>query len=311
MKSVAIVRPEGVNKYPRPKNHEHMHCSPSFLATSPHVIVRRLHAAIETHNWRQNPFANEARLFSGQRLAIRSEARITLKALCKAIAYFLDYIDGSKQFEVWANIPYLAKRIGAMYLVNDERIRYDVVYHALELLEAMQAVHLVRDYDHATKRFKLSRVFVLPAFFRMFGFTDKEVRSLIQANRATLAKLPAHELEKISSIWVSRRCTATEKAKIRGAAAQKKINWTQKHYKQPANDPVNLSLINNLKGAVQATGQRTDFTTSKESIQRARLRANISQAELFKLRQQLAEPGMTAVDIELAVDLHLAEHTRE
>lgn len=288
-----------------------MHCHPAFLRTSPHVIVRRIHASIENHNWRQNSFAVEARLFSGKRLAIRSEARMTLKAVCKAIAFYVNYAPGTNQFECWANIPFLAKQIGAMYLVDDERVRYDTVYHALELLESMQAAHLVREYDRATKRNKLSRVFILPAFFRMFGFSDAEVRDLVRANKSSLAKLPEHELEKISHIWGRNQCSPTEKAQIRGKAAAKKINWTQKHYQQAGNDHTHLELIQGLGKAVRVESSRPVMKSSDESTRRARLRDGLSQAEIWRLKSQLEAPGMTAADVDTALDLYLAQHRRE
>ena len=271
MKSVTVMmrQPE------QSRQQTHMHCAPKFLRTSSHVIVRRIHAAIEKHNWRDNPFAIEARLFAGQRLAIRSEARMTLKAVCKAIAYYTDYSPGTKQFECWANLPYLAKQVDAMYLVNDARVRYDTVYHALELLEKMQAVHLVKEYDRATKRNKLSRVFILPAFFRMFGFTDAEVRDLISANRKTMKKLPTYELEKISHIWGRDRCSPTEKAQIRGKAAAKKINWIQKHYQQASNDHAPLQLLQGLAGSVKVESSRPRFDESGDTMRRARLRDGV------------------------------------
>jgi len=307
LKSVTLkARPPESSRRP-----VHMHCMPAFIRTSPHIIVRRLHAAIENHNWRQNSYAVEARLFSGKRLAIRSEARMTLKAVCKAIAFYVNYAPDSNQFECWANVPHLAKQVGAMYLVDDERVRYDTIYHALELLESMQAVHIVREYDRATKRNKLNRVFILPAFFRMFGFSDNEVRELVRTNKKMQDKLPVHELEKISHIWGRNRCSPTEKAQIRGKAAAKKINWTQKHYQKAENDHTNLELIRGLGKAVKVESSRPSMSVSDESVRRARLRDGLSQVELWKLKSQLEAPGMTPADVDTALDLYLAQRQRE
>lgn len=305
MKSVTLRAREP--EEPRP----HRHCLPNFRRTSSHVIVRRIHASIEGHNWRQNPFAIEMRIQKGQRTAIRSEARETLKPLCKALAFYTDYSADSKyQFECWANVPYLAKQISAMYLVDDQHVRYDTVLNALELLEDMQAIHLVRDYDHATKRHKLMRVFLLPTFFRMFGFNDKEIGKLIEANRLAMSKLPADQRSIMSHMWAGTGVSENTKAMIRSQTASKKIKWTRRKYKnKAANDPVALALVQ--AAAMKATpdgGGRHKAQASDASMASARLRENISQAEIWKIRGSIqAAHGYSGAELELAVDNYLRQ----
>lgn len=305
MKSVTLLKREP--DAPRP----HRHCLPSFRRTSSHVIVRRLHASIENHNWRQNPFAIEMRIQKGQRQAIRSEARETLKPLCKALAFYVDYsADSQYQFECWANVPYLAKQINAMYLVDDELVRYDTVLNALEMLEDMQAVHLVRDYDHATKRHKLMRVFLLPTFFRMFGFSDKETGKLIQANRLAMSKLPADQRSVLSLMWAGSGVSEQTKAMIRSQTAAKKIKWTRRKYKnKAANDHVAMALVKGAAiGATPDGGGRHRAASSDEAMASARLRENLSQAEIWGIRGKIqAEYGYSGLELECAVDNYLRQ----
>jgi hypothetical protein len=165
----------------------HRHCTnPSFIRETTSVLLRRLIYRINQHVWRKNDHAIQYRISTGKRLAIRSEARDVLTPLCKAIACYTEWGETKNQFECWADIPQLAKTISAAYIRDDAVMRYDAVYNALEMLEGMQAVLLVRDYDKNIKRFKLSRVFVLPVFFKMFGFSDQETRKLLDNNQVVL-----------------------------------------------------------------------------------------------------------------------------
>lgn len=208
----------------------HRHCTkPAFVRETTSVLLRRLLYRISQHVWRNNEHAVQYRISTGKRLAIRSEARDVLAPLCKAIAYYTEWGETKNQFECWADIPQLAKTINAAYVRDDAVMRYDVVYNALEMLEGMQAVLLVRDYDYNTKRNKLSRVFVLPVFFRMFGFSDQETRKLLDNNQSFLAKNPKG-MERREKIWAPRVNDST-RAKIRGMANAKKLACLRKQFK--------------------------------------------------------------------------------
>lgn len=303
MKSVTLK--ERLPDSPRP----HRHCLPKFNRTSSHVIVRRLHAAIENHNWRQNPFATEMRLQKGQRLAIRSEARETLTAVCKVIAYYTDYaVDSAHQFECWASPSYIAKQSNAMYLVDDSSVRYDTVNHALEKLEDMQAIHIERSYDKATKRNKPNKIYVMPVFFRMFSFNDKEISALIKANKEFLRKIPADAKSKLSHMWVGQRPGESVKTLIRGKAAAKKVEWMRKKFNpKAANDHAAMTLI---KGQVAIArpdgGGRHKATSSCETMASAKLRDGLSYAEIWRIRDEVAKnTGCSGVALERAIDDYL------
>ena len=274
------------------------------------MLLRRLLYRINQHAWRNNEYAIQYRISAGKRLAIRSEARDVLTPLCKAIAYYTEWGDTKNQFECWADIPQLAKTINAAYVRDDAVMRYDAVYNALEMLEGMQAVMLVRDYDKNTKRFKLSRVFVLPVFFRMFGFSDEETRRLLDNNQAFLAKNPKG-VELREKLWAPRVNDST-RAKIRGMANAKKLACLRKQFKaSPINDSkVSASVIQLAATANHASFEGKSRFFSERSNQQQesmQLRAEFSPAEVYLLRIKLRREldALEDFDIELALDQEL------
>lgn len=282
----------------------HMYCEPAFNRTSEFPLVRRAHAAIEKHDWRKNEYAIESRIASNQRLAIRSEARMTMKAVAKAIVYYCCYRRGDNQFEVWADIPYLAKKIGAMYLVNDQRVRYDTVYNALSQFERMGALMLARDYDKSTKRFKKSRIFVMPSFFRMFGLTDKEVAKLIAGNQKHFDKQDSDIKSKMSALWGRNKLAESTKATIRGLANKRRLEWMRIKYKA-LNDEVNAPLVREITNP----GVQTQRPAANDIPERVRLRANLSKAEEWMLEVAIsrANPTLTPDQVQEAIDNKLRE----
>lgn len=289
----------------------HRHCTkPAFVRETTSVLLRRLLHRINQHVWRNNEHAVQYRISTGKRLAVRSEARDVLTPLCKAIAYYTEWGETKNQFECWADIPQLAKTINAAYVRDDAVMRYDVVYNALEMLEGMQAVLLVRDYDYNTKRNKLSRVFVLPVFFRMFGFSDQETRKLLDNNQAFLAKNPKG-MELREKLWAPRVNDST-RAKIRGMANAKKLACLRKQFKSsPINDSkVSASVLQLAASAKHETfeGKNRFFSERSDQQQQSmQLRAEFSPAEVYLLRIKLTREFGVLVnfDIEQALDQEL------
>lgn len=286
----------------------HRHCTnPSFIRETTSVLLRRLIYHINQHVWRKNDHAIQYRISAGKRLAIRSEARDVLTPLCKAIAYYTEWGENKNQFECWADIPQLAKTISAAYIRDDAVMRYDAVYNALEMLEGMQAVLLVRDYDKNTKRFKLSRVFVLPVFFKMFGFTAQETKKLLDNNQAVLARNPKG-VGLREKIWAPHVNDGT-RAKIRGMANAKKLAWLRKKFKESEiNDSEVSASLSHLAAVANYESfenknryfsDRSDW--QQESIQ---LRSKFSPADVYSIRIKLKREFGTLPDFEIeqAVD---------
>jgi hypothetical protein len=289
----------------------HRHCTkPAFVRATTSVLLRRLIYRINQHVWRNNEHAIQYRISAGKRLAIRSEARDVLTPLCKAIAYYTEWGDTKNQFECWADIPQLAKTINAAYVRDDAVMRYDAVYNALEMLEGMQAVLLIRDYDKNTKRYKLSRVFVLPVFFRMFGFSEQETRTLLDNNQAFFAKKPK-DVEQREKFWAP-RINDTTRAKIRGMANAKKLACLRKQFKASSiNDSKFSASVIQLAATAShdAFEGKNRFFSERSNLQQEsmQLRAEFSPAEIYLLRIKLKGELSTLcdADIEQALDAEL------
>lgn len=285
----------------------HRHCTnPSFIRETTSVLLRRLIYRINQHVWRKNEYAIQYRISAGKRLAIRSEARSVLTPLCKAIAYYTEWGNTKNQFVCWADIPYLAKAIGAAYIRDDAVMRCDPVYNALEMLEGMQAVLLVREYDKNTKHFKLSRVVVLPVFFKMFGFTDQETKKLLDNNKAVLEKNPKGTKLR-EKLWAPNVNDST-RAKIRGMAAntlkwqRKKFNGSEINDSQISASVLHLATAANHESFENKNRYFSDRSEwEDESI---RLRSKFAPAEVYLIKQKLMHElgSLPDFEIEQAVD---------
>lgn len=297
----------------------HRHCLPSFVRTPKLILARRLFARIDRHNWRQNEYAIQARISNCHRVAIRSEKRETLHALCKALVFYTCFDPKSPRlFECWADIPFLAKQINAMYQVDHdgaEYVRYDTVLNALSELQSMEAILCVREYCHLTRRNKLSRVFLMPVFFRMFGFKDCETYELLKANRKVL-ELPADKLARTEQLWAKRVGNGV-RAQIRSKAAKRRIEQAQRKFNglPVANDNDFMrGVVNELRGASDHEAFEKRFKTLQtEGIEkRTRLRMKFGVAEVYFLKEQLQKefPGVDAEELESLLDTELIQKLR-
>jgi hypothetical protein len=306
----------GRNLTPDNVSKTHRHCLPKFVRTPSLILARRLFARIDRHNWRQNEFAIQSRISNCQRVAIRSEKRETLHALCKALVFYTCFDPGSpRQFECWADIPFLAKQINAMYLVDDDGLevcRYDTVLNALAELQRMEAILCVREYCHLTKRNKLSRVFLMPVFFRMFGFKDSETYQLLKANRKSL-ELPAEKRERTEKLWAKRVGNGV-RAQIRSKAAKRRIEQAQRKFSTlpVANDhDVMRGVIKEITAAADHEAFERRFKTQATDglEQRSRLRGRFSTADVYVLQAELrkAFPELIGEELERLVDDELKQ----
>lgn len=198
---------------------------PCFDVPMPnHPIARRLDAILSEHSWSRNRFMRKLRLLGAtvqcykrkdgswktknippRRLSIRSEREQTLHALSRAMIFRADYDpDAPFLFEVKANVEELAKMIGQLHQYQPGydgaegqyrhgRTAYDPVLGALEDMEAADLIVLVREFDSQTKTHKAMRIFFKPNFFRGFGLTMEDTRTMLSRVRKWRVK---NDLEK-------------------------------------------------------------------------------------------------------------------
>ncbi|MFT5179078.1 MAG: hypothetical protein ACI90R_002129 [Alteromonas macleodii] len=296
----------------------HRHCLPTFVRSPKLILARRIFARIDRHNWRQNEYAIQSRLSNCRRVAIRSEKRETLHAICKALVFYTCFDPKSPhQFECWADIPFLAKQINAMYQVENsgyEYVRYDSVLNALKELESMEAVLCVREYCHISKRNKLSRVFLMPVFFRMFGFKDTETFELLKANKKAM-QLPEDKRVRTEQLWAKRIGNGV-RAQIRSKAAKRRIDQARRQFSglPVANDNDILSGV--VKEMRDVTGHESfkgklDLKPSKvdQFSDRETLRKFFSVGDLHFVRSKLVKdfPDVDGESLEMFIDDELRQ----
>lgn len=185
--------------------------TPKFDIPMPnHPIARRLDALLSGHNWNLNRFMRKLRkdgatlkrrkLADGswktkhiapRRASIRLEREQTLDALVRAMIYRANYDpDAPYLFEVKASMEELAKMIGQLhqyepgYDGNNGQYRHgrkacDPVHAAADDLEAAEMIVVVREFDQETKTNKAKRIFLRPNFFKGFGLTMDDTRSML------------------------------------------------------------------------------------------------------------------------------------
>jgi hypothetical protein len=175
-----------------------------------HPIAKRLDALLTGHDWNRNRFIRKLRKEGGQirrrknedgtwsvktiaprRLSIRTEREQTLNALARAMIYRADFDpDAPYLFEVRASVEELARMIGQLheyapgYDGDDGQYRHgrkscDPVHGAIEDMEAADMLVIVRQWDSEQGTYKASRIFFKPNFFRGFGLTMDDTKSML------------------------------------------------------------------------------------------------------------------------------------
>lgn len=138
----------------------------------------------ETHNINKNPYLNALRLSKYQREAIRRERREVLSVLLLVLIVYCDFSPASEYlFEVRANVEHIANMCNQAYVSRDKngknRVRYDTVLNAIQMLEDAELITVLREYDRLGQKHKPMRIFLNVEFFLMFNITEKELRKIL------------------------------------------------------------------------------------------------------------------------------------
>ncbi|MFW9655732.1 hypothetical protein V3H25_22555 [Vibrio parahaemolyticus] len=179
-----------------------------------HPTAKRLDALLSGHNWNRNRFIQKLRkegatlkrrkladgtwktkYIAPRRASIRLEREQTLDALARAMIYRADYDpDAPYLFEVKACVEELARMIGQLheyepgYDGDNGQYRHgrkacDPVHGAIDDFEAADMIVVVREFDQASKTNKAKRIFFKPNFFKGFGLTMDDTRSMLNQAR--------------------------------------------------------------------------------------------------------------------------------
>ncbi|WP_345855761.1 hypothetical protein [Shewanella algae] len=185
----------------------HRHLAPSFERQMIKLsLARRLDKAVSRYDFTRCPIYSSARLNGGElirqvfsdgskrvksipprRIRPRREREETSRCLMRAMLYYVDY-DPTAQymFEVQLSLEQLAKEIGQLYEYqpgydgDSGQYRYgrkscDPVRGAFDDWELAKMVVMVREFDHETKTYKATRIFLTPLFFKALGFHRKDM----------------------------------------------------------------------------------------------------------------------------------------
>ena len=126
---------------------------------------------------------NALRLSKYQREAIRRERREVLSVLLLVLIVYCDFSPASEYlFEVRANVEHIANMCNQAYVSWDKnrknRVRYDTVLNAIQMLEDAELITVLREYDRLGQKHKPMRIFLNVEFL----FNVQHYRERIKKN---------------------------------------------------------------------------------------------------------------------------------
>jgi hypothetical protein len=199
------------------------HHEPKVNITLPnHPISNRLKGVVNSFDWhkckpmielRKNGgkiltkvLSNNVRryrIISPRRLSIRKERLIVLNGLLKLIIKYANFDhDAQFLFECNRSLEELARDLGMLHsyapLYDTENIdtsKYthgrkscDPVRAAIDDLEAAGLIIVVREYDKDVSQYKMSRLFLRPAFFESLGLSMRELKTKMELHKKFMKK---------------------------------------------------------------------------------------------------------------------------
>lgn len=177
----------------------HRHSRPAFVGRPPRGMASKVVARLRNHDWnrnsalmalRQRGYTPWSRLFDKtfqpqpMRVSTRLESREALTALSMTLAASCDYNpDSQYMFEIMLPVEELARRMGVLHRYESGRLAYDILLHALRVLEELSylVVHRARDTDSG--QFKPMRIFLTERFFTSRGIAVDEIRQWLHQYR--------------------------------------------------------------------------------------------------------------------------------
>lgn len=142
---------------------------PAFRRVTTCVVAKRMLASVAASAIVcEDVYA--LRLVRGMRPQIRSEHIEAWRSVISACIYHMDFRPGDRQLEVCCS---------SVRLADDANVHIRTLYRVLRELHCLGWVELEYQYDHAERRFNPTRVFLMPAMFKRFGFTRDDVQAAV------------------------------------------------------------------------------------------------------------------------------------
>lgn len=142
---------------------------PAFRRATTCVVAKRMLASVAASAIVcEDVYA--LRLVRGMRPQIRSEHIAAWRSVISACIYHMDFRPGDRQLEVCCS---------SVRLADDANVHIRTLYRVLRELHCLGWVELEYQYNHEERRFNPTRVFLMPAMFKRFGFTRDDVQSAV------------------------------------------------------------------------------------------------------------------------------------
>lgn len=177
----------------------HRNCTPAYTGSTPRGIASKVVACFRQHDWTRNDdlialrregYTPYTRTFDPtfrpkpMRITARSESREALSALSLVLAANADYSpDSDYMFEVMLPVEDIARRMNALHVYENGRKAYDVMLHALRVLEQLDYVVVHRDRDADSGQNKPMRIFLTDRCFTSRGIAVENVREWLHKFR--------------------------------------------------------------------------------------------------------------------------------
>jgi hypothetical protein len=177
----------------------HRNHQPEYTGKTPRGMAAKVVACFRQHDWRRNPdlialrsqgytpytrAADPSFKPKPMRITARSESREALTSLSLTLAANCDYSpDSDFLFEVMLPVEEIASRMNVLHVYENGRKAYDVLLHALRVLEQMDYVVIHRDRDADSGQNKPMRIFLTDKCFTSRGIRVENIREWLHKYR--------------------------------------------------------------------------------------------------------------------------------
>ncbi|PKE27582.1 Replication protein [Rahnella sp. AA] len=181
----------------QPKTHRNN--QPGYIGKTPRGMAAKVVACFRQHDWcrnadlielRRTGYTPYSRMFDASfipkpmRITPRSESREALTSLSLTLAANCDYSpDSDYLFEVMLPVEDIARRMNALHVYENGRKAYDVLLHALRVMEQLDYVVVHRDRDADSGQNKPMRIFLTDRCFTSRGIAVESIREWLHKYR--------------------------------------------------------------------------------------------------------------------------------
>ena len=187
------------NRLRKGQSKTHRNNQPVYNGKTPRGIAAKVVACFRQHDWRRNKDLIELRrvgytpfgrtfdpsfIPKPMRITPRTESREALTSLSLVLAANCDYSPESDYvFEVMLPIEDIARRMNALHVYENGRKAYDVLLHALRVMEQLEYVVVHRDRDADSGQNKPMRIFLTDKCFTSRGISVESIRQWLHKYR--------------------------------------------------------------------------------------------------------------------------------